>query len=296
MGVEIGLAKSIISLNGKGLEFAKKTILEGEDVSPIPFKDQSAAHRNFGLIRNFAERHNLNYLKVLRFLGYGYKVDPSKNNRITRVMNIALSIPRTYKELVELFLPNNFRSGTSSHEKIRSAELLGNLISTEARKAYKRSSNLHAKLASFAAAVGTIQTGVETVINEEILHNIQSHLSELGRCTAQLRLIPDTLATALATAWNNMFINSIPYTIHRIPGTIVSSKFQQIPEYQLMYLTSSIGPKSLISEVTSCAYALFEVQSRLDVIQLDLLINPVPSIPETPIYLESRRALALYRR
>lgn len=36
LGVEINLSKSLISDSGTALEFAKRTIFRGEDVSPLP--------------------------------------------------------------------------------------------------------------------------------------------------------------------------------------------------------------------------------------------------------------------
>lgn len=39
LGVECGLAKSVLSHKGLGLEFAKSTFIDGENVSPISFKE-----------------------------------------------------------------------------------------------------------------------------------------------------------------------------------------------------------------------------------------------------------------
>jgi hypothetical protein len=39
IGVEIGLAKSLISPKGHAVEFAKRTIWRGVDISPIPFTE-----------------------------------------------------------------------------------------------------------------------------------------------------------------------------------------------------------------------------------------------------------------
>lgn len=104
LGVEVGLAKSIISKRGLGLEFAKRTIFKGVDVSPIPFKEQSAAHRNLSSLVSFVEKYKLSPLQALRFLGYGYKVDPTKvNSRIVRTLMVSSSIPKTYKDLEAIF-------------------------------------------------------------------------------------------------------------------------------------------------------------------------------------------------
>lgn len=39
LGVSCGLAKSILSPKGTGLEFAKRTFVDGYDVSPISLKE-----------------------------------------------------------------------------------------------------------------------------------------------------------------------------------------------------------------------------------------------------------------
>jgi len=43
IGVECGLAKSILSHKGLGIEFAKNTFLDGANVSPISFKELQVA-------------------------------------------------------------------------------------------------------------------------------------------------------------------------------------------------------------------------------------------------------------
>lgn len=103
LGVDINLAKSILSKKGKGLEFAKRTFLKGQDVSPVPFKEMSAAHRNISSLKSFMIKYNMNALKALRFLGYGYKVDPSKKNKVVGMLDLALSIPSNFREFYSIF-------------------------------------------------------------------------------------------------------------------------------------------------------------------------------------------------
>lgn len=103
LGLEINLSKSIVSPRGEALEFAKRTLKNGVDVSPIPFKEQSSAHRSISLALNFKERFSLSELGLIRFLGYGYKVDPTKNNSLVTTLRLAMAIPKTCKMLVNLF-------------------------------------------------------------------------------------------------------------------------------------------------------------------------------------------------
>jgi len=48
LGVEINMSKSIISLNKPVLEFAKRTSVNGVDVSALPFKELLTSNNFFG--------------------------------------------------------------------------------------------------------------------------------------------------------------------------------------------------------------------------------------------------------
>jgi len=103
LGVETNLAKSILSPKGLGLEFAKRTLIKGEDCSPIPFKEQAAAHVNMGNLLCFMSKYSLSILQVLRFLGYGYKVHPEKDTKLLKSIRLAMLIPSTAEQLRDLF-------------------------------------------------------------------------------------------------------------------------------------------------------------------------------------------------
>lgn len=75
LGVEIGLAKSLISDKGV-LEFAKKLFLP-EDASMIPFKELLVATRDAGVMIEFGKKYNLTIPDFLHLLGFGYKVKGS---------------------------------------------------------------------------------------------------------------------------------------------------------------------------------------------------------------------------
>jgi hypothetical protein len=107
LGLEVNLSKSILSPKGVGLEFAKRTLVNGIDVSPIPFKEQDAARRDLPSMVAFANKYKLTFLQVIRFLGYGYKVDPTKHNRIIKVIKIALAVPKSPSDFLNIFLPQS---------------------------------------------------------------------------------------------------------------------------------------------------------------------------------------------
>lgn len=77
LGVEVSLAKSLVSDN-LSLEFAKRFIYKGTDVSPLSLKEFDVALRSLpnllGFIRRAATLAPISYSDVLRSCGFGYRV------------------------------------------------------------------------------------------------------------------------------------------------------------------------------------------------------------------------------
>lgn len=150
-GVKLGIAKSVISPKGLGLEFAKKTLYMGLDVSPAPLKEAQSSH--FGTFRSVSlmKKYGLTPTKWLRFLGYGYKVDISKMSKKMSVLRTALTIPKDYKDFQALF---SFEGGfLSPNSRIR-VELEAHLILLlmhEATVLKSQISDLRHTLATFDA-------------------------------------------------------------------------------------------------------------------------------------------------
>lgn len=74
LGMPINQAKSILSPLGKGLEFCKRTIINGVDISPIPLKEFCSATLTLPEAIGFANKYNLTFDKLLLTLGFGWKV------------------------------------------------------------------------------------------------------------------------------------------------------------------------------------------------------------------------------
>jgi len=94
IGVAINLNKSILSPSGKGLEFAKRTFIDGMDVSPISLRDLSLSLKPGATSHwvAFAKSQNLNFTRQASILGFGYKaVKPSfrKLNHALKVVFLA---------------------------------------------------------------------------------------------------------------------------------------------------------------------------------------------------------------
>jgi len=74
LGMEIQLAKSILSPKGLGMEFAKRTFYLGKDVSPTPLKEFYASLMNIVAFAGYMKKYNLSLATGVRVAGFGYKV------------------------------------------------------------------------------------------------------------------------------------------------------------------------------------------------------------------------------
>lgn len=68
LGVEIGLAKSLVSRNGV-LEFAKRLLVKGVDASPIPVKEVVAALHSFEQSTEFVRKYALRPASLASLVG-----------------------------------------------------------------------------------------------------------------------------------------------------------------------------------------------------------------------------------
>lgn len=101
IGVEVGLAKSLISQNG-AFEFAKKTFRQGIDISGISLAAVGASITDPSVLEALLLHCNVRgpheALRVsMRVLGYGYRARASMNwclNSISRLQGIALLLTR----------------------------------------------------------------------------------------------------------------------------------------------------------------------------------------------------------
>jgi hypothetical protein len=73
LGVEVGLAKSLISLKGLTLEFAKRTFHKGEDVSGLPFSEYWVARQLTAASLELKGKWNLSLQQYLNLFGFGYR-------------------------------------------------------------------------------------------------------------------------------------------------------------------------------------------------------------------------------
>jgi hypothetical protein len=72
LGVEIGLAKSLVSPNKLVGEFAKKFFIP-KNASMIPFKESIAAWFNANEFTEYCRKYNTSISQALRVASFGYK-------------------------------------------------------------------------------------------------------------------------------------------------------------------------------------------------------------------------------
>lgn len=89
LGVQIGLAKSLVSSNGS-FEFARQFVFRGEPVTGFSWKEVAAARGSLtGLLALFVKtmrKPSLSVHHVTRFMGFGHRVRSLLNSPITSVM------------------------------------------------------------------------------------------------------------------------------------------------------------------------------------------------------------------
>jgi hypothetical protein len=84
LGVEIGLHKSLISLQGLALEFAKRFLTPVGDASGVPLAEYWASSKSLSVILEFARKHELTLAQMLSVLGYGYRAKGSMSVAFTK--------------------------------------------------------------------------------------------------------------------------------------------------------------------------------------------------------------------
>ena len=109
LGVVCGLHKSLLSHKGLAMEFAKKTIVNGVDVSPVAFKEFYAATRNIGAWIELQKKFNIPFHRALQAFGVGWKVRSWLNKPLgklsgrIRLLILAINVPRTQEQVHQFF-------------------------------------------------------------------------------------------------------------------------------------------------------------------------------------------------
>lgn len=278
LGVEVNLSKSIISKKGTGLEFAKKTLVGGLDLSPIPFAEQSAATRNWSSAIAFKRRHELTDLNFLRFLGYGYKVDPNKNNSLNRIISLALSIPTSDKEFIEFFSLKREFIDLMAH-KVPLRVVRSTMVRTicqhmdtllKQAKACK-SQLIYTDCSVYIDSIGPWKSNSAVVDREIIAKYFFKYIDELD-------LVVNSIKANYPYEELDFFVNSI-------------DRFT--PE---VHLPDQYSGTRLAFALRNTIRSLFIAEEKLSRIQVDIFATPIYKPSFSPTYVESKRMLKLWYR
>lgn len=82
MDVGIGDHKSLVSLSGVALEFAKRTFLKGKDVSMVPFAEFVMGRQSLAGLLELVRKYSLTLGQMLSVLGYGYRAKANASKRL----------------------------------------------------------------------------------------------------------------------------------------------------------------------------------------------------------------------
>jgi len=124
LGVGIGLHKSLISSDGSALEFAKRTLYRGVDVSPIPLTELKASFVSPANAVQLILKYKLTLATFLKAAGFKYNVlgqlhkPLGELNSKVRLIILAMNIPTTVEAVEQFFLMGAPRSGRSHFETI----------------------------------------------------------------------------------------------------------------------------------------------------------------------------------
>lgn len=113
IGVECGIAKSLLSPRGLAIEFAKRTLWKGIDISPVPLTEFVAANLTVSEAVAFARKYKLSFPRLIKSLGYGYKVLGKLNihigklNSRVRALLFAYYLPSDESDVTETLFKGN---------------------------------------------------------------------------------------------------------------------------------------------------------------------------------------------
>nr|QDH89123.1 MAG: RNA-dependent RNA polymerase [Mitovirus sp.] len=96
LDVGIGAHKSLISTTGKAMEFAKRTFLNGVNVSMVPFAEFVVGRQSLAGLLELTRKYSLSFGQMLSVLGYGYRAKASASKRL-------FSLPKRLRNYIVTF-------------------------------------------------------------------------------------------------------------------------------------------------------------------------------------------------
>lgn len=109
LGMPVNLQKSLVSLDGSAMEFAKRTLWKGNDISPVPIKEMDASQGLVTAMVSFAVKYQLNLPRLLNAFQMGWRniswLSKPLNKLPSQIRTIvlAMSMPKSFEDLPRFF-------------------------------------------------------------------------------------------------------------------------------------------------------------------------------------------------
>lgn len=260
IGVELGLAKSIISPLGLGLEFAKRTIVRGHDMSPFPMSEAKASHGSMAALSELKRKYSLSDLSLIRWLGYGPHVTMNSGNFKIKVLSLIRTIPRTPQEFIAIFTMRviSFFKEDYYHRDLLLKDLVI-LTYKEIESLYKRVKEEHLRVVHAYVALdisnplfeGSKQHALNRLTLQIKGRKMQEYIEELGTITSKLK--------------STLYVMSPLYQTVTLPNFPLPPYGFYANEAHRIYISASIT-------------LLFKSLNRVDSMSINDLLSPSRSI------------------
>nr|WAY16589.1 putative RNA-dependent RNA polymerase [Rhizoctonia solani mitovirus 112] len=109
LGMPVNLQKSLVSKDGSTMEFAKRTLWHGKDISPVPIKEMDASQGLVTAMVGFAIKYSLNLPQLLAAFQMGWRniswlsKPLNKLPSQIRTLVLAMSMPKSFEDLPKFF-------------------------------------------------------------------------------------------------------------------------------------------------------------------------------------------------
>lgn len=116
LGMPVNLQKSLVSDNGTAMEFAKRTLWMGNDISPVPLKEMSAAQGLAPAMVSFAAKYALTLPQLLASFQVGWRniswlsKPLNKLPSQIRTLVLAMAMPKDLEEVPRFFALGSHRA------------------------------------------------------------------------------------------------------------------------------------------------------------------------------------------
>jgi hypothetical protein len=250
-GMPVNQSKSILSPKGKGLEFCKRTIIDGVDVSPVPFMEFIAANLTLPEAIAFGRKYALTFGQLIKSLGYGYKVLGSLHRHVG-------SLNSRVRALLFTFIMPLQQKETASFDAVGALLSKGNpSLNSELLKEVATEFTLviKFKIAAFLKRTADTRSSIPTLVQKELDSFMKRFVSltATNYLISQVPGISDPQHPVEWTSKDDPYLD--PYVEFKEgkleTGQTVIEDFKEVPKTWIVPVEVSMGYRDLIEETRS---------------------------------------------